>query len=796
MSLPRFGGVPMVVPRTFFLNEHHELAHAEKQGGGRPAKYGPIDWAIKGAEISAALVASKAVIQKSKDPLRGRHYFLLGVPVPKVPKLTSNLKKSPTGVYEEATQYAGEHSRVFRRLGLDLLDVNPDGLATVHATTERLDKLLATAAGLAREGVQERGRWATIARFDPIPASFRVDRPWLESLPDASPVEVVVELQPLLTRVETEEVLRAIAQLLKRELNEALTGTGSDFSGRQWFRGKVGKAALLDIAETFSSIQSLHPPHITPVGATKKAGKAIGAPASLGALPTPDVSSLPTVAVLDTGVPAGHVELAPYRRGTYQHPNAYSAYAGDHGSMVASRIVFGELDFHAGVAPRPPGTCRFLDAMVAKDPEAIEDKAVAPALQAIVATAPDVRVFNLSFGETRPLASYTPIEQRERLLLVQDLDNFIFANDVFVVLAAGNVARGIIPADAYPLHLDDPQWQLGAWPSGFNSATCGALVGTLHPDGLAQNIGWPSPFSRIGPGIAEAPIPEFGFPGGDLARDWSTRGSMGVWCCTASGEWEDHVGTSFAAPLLAREAAFAFQALQAYCPPGARAFGVTVKAFLALTATRNTMPPPVSALADRTIGRGTASAQRLAKVHPSSAVFLWQGVIEASSDVVRVQLPIPAAWLKAAGAPKLRLVVSWDPPVHEAVKSIWACRRVSAQLRPAPGEAALHGSRGGSHGSYPLIDRTYDLSASKLAKVALPPEECWTLELSYEQIAEYYPGISFSPQQRVAFAAELVDEADRPVSPQAAIQLLPAATTMTRLAVSSTRVPLPVVIRT
>jgi hypothetical protein len=782
-------------PRTFFLNEQHELAHAEKEGGGRPAQYGTIDWVTKGAEISAALTASRKAIHKSKDPLRERHYFLVAMPVPKVPKLTKSAKKSPTGVYDEETQYAGEHSRVFRRLGMDLLDVNAEGVATVHATTERFDRLLATASALAREGVQERARWATIARFDPIPANFRVDRPWVDGLPKSSPVDVIVELQPLLSRLEAEEILASLAHLLKRDLDEALTGTGTDFSGRRWFRGRMRKAALVDVAEHFSSIQSLHPPHVTAVSALKVPRKGAVTTPNAGAQPLPDVSTLPTVAVLDTGVPVGHVELAPYRRGTYQHPDANSAHAGDHGSLVASRVVFGDLDFSAGERSRPPGACRFLDVMVAKDDVQIEDKAVAPALEAIVATSPDVRVFNLSFGELRPLAAYSDVERRERLLLVQDLDNFIFARDAFVVVAAGNVPRGTVPSATYPQHLDEPEWQLGAWPSGFNTATCGALVGALHPDGLVKTVGWPSPFSRVGPGLAGSPVPEHGAPGGNLADDWSWRGSMGVWGCTSSGTWEDHPGTSFAAPLLARQAAFAFQALQAYCPQGARPFAVTVKAFLALTATRADAPPAVRALADRTIGRGIASATRLTRPHPQSAVFLWQGVIDGTADIVRVQVPIPQSWLTAARAPKLRLVCSWDPPVHEAVKSIWACRRVAAQLRPAPGEKALHGSRG-DHASYPLIDRTYDLSASKLAKIALPPHEFWMLELSYEQIAEYYPGITFAPQQRVAFAAELFDEADSPVSPQPAIQKLPAAATMTRLAVPPTRVPVPVVIRT
>jgi hypothetical protein len=74
----------------------------------------------------------------------------VALPVEKVTKITKS-KASKTGTKEEETDYSGEHSRVFRRLGMDLLDVTPDGVATVHATTERFDRLLATAAALELE---------------------------------------------------------------------------------------------------------------------------------------------------------------------------------------------------------------------------------------------------------------------------------------------------------------------------------------------------------------------------------------------------------------------------------------------------------------------------------------------------------------------------------------------------------------------------------------------------------------------------------------------------------------------
>jgi len=186
---------------------------------------------------------------------------------------------------------------------------------------------------------------------------------------------------------------------------------------------------------------------------------------------------------------------------------------------------------------------------------------------------------------------------------------------------------------------------------------------------------------------------------------------------------------------------------------------------------------------------------RLARPSTSSAVFVWQGMIDGPADIVRVQLPIPTAWLAQATKPSLRFVCAWDPPVNEAVRGVWACRRVTARLRPEPNAKAIHGTRA-DHGSYPLIDRIYDLSGSKLAKLKPPPSsDLWTMELFYEQTAEYYAGMTFPPQQRVAFAAELTDDDEKPLSPQAAVQALPAAATMVRLAVPPARLPVPIVIR-
>ena len=258
---------------------------------------------------------------------------------------------------------------------------------------------------------------------------------------------------------------------------------------------------------------------------------------------------------------------------------------------------------------------------------------------------------------------------------------------------------------------------------------------------------------------------------------------------------EDWTGTSFASPLLAREAVFAMQRLQRVCERGAQPFAVTVKAFLALTATPPVDDNAVKNLAERTLGRGSASADRLDTPLARTGVMIWQGVLEDEKDIAKIQVPIPADWWKEAEDPYLRLIVAWDPPVNAAVKDLWGTRKLTARLKMHPDvPRAQYPSRSVPHRSYPLLERIYDLR--KLPLHAKVEGDFWLIEIAYEQAAEYHPAMTFPPQQRVAFAAELADLGQRRLSPQPALQSLSATTTMTRLTVPPTVARLPIVLKT
>jgi hypothetical protein len=406
-----------------------------------------------------------------------------------------------------------------------------------------------------------------------------------------------------------------------------------------------------------------------------------------------------------------------------------------------------------------------------------------------ITAAPDVRVFNLSFDGDLRLDDLPPTRRKETLKHIEEIDNFAFDQDVLLVIAAGNAQPGLIPATPYPLHFDDPGWELHSFPRAFNAITCGGVAVRLSAGGLAFEVDAPSPFTRVGPGFAASPKPDFCDSAGNSDTNHRPLIGSGVWGFSSLGTPREDFGTSFAAPLLAREAAFTFEELRPKCPPpDSRPFACLIKAVLALTADNLTerLSESLQPLAKRTVGFGRGKAERFRKPTQQRARFVWQGVIAHESDVVRVQLPIPVTWINQASSPKLDLCVAWDAPVCAAAVQQWSCRDVEATIRPGPEADAFRGSAGRVAG-YPLFKRTWKLGkAREKGKVE---NDLWVLEFKYSQIAAYAAGHRVPPSQRIALAAEIWDDSDSPLAPHGFVQSLPVASSLTRLSNTSAWLP-------
>lgn len=771
-----------LAPKTFFLNETHEHARS-KRGGGQTSSFSRINWSVKGSAIVASLQATRAAAEKTKDPLKDKRLFLLSSPDKNIQR-DSSAKTAKHGVQQVKIDFGGKDARVFERLDLQLLGITPQGEAIVHANPETLAQLEATASRLSDAGKGEKARWAFLKDFRLPPIETRVDLAWLAALDSKISHEVIAEFQPVLTRADVDILMEAIRGTLRHERDEHALGAGRDLSGRRWLRARMRTETIKQLAADFPSIQTIHAPLRATLFAAPAAQATAGAPSNTKPVASAD---LPVVAIVDTGVPRQHPHLAAYRRGELRHPEAEQTDPGHHGSRVASRVVFGDVVAGPAFTP-PPGRCRFLDVVLpaisnGDDETEIDGKALFDSLRDAARAYTDVRVFNLSFG------SYVPLDQdrdkKGRLVELQDLDNFVFQYDLVVVVAAGNTRPGVIPNVAYPGHVDESDWAIGAYAAGFNTLVVGGYVPRLNTDGVGRRPGWPSPFTRVGPGIAKAPVPSFSAGAGDCTDAYRWKRTLGVWTSNKSGDWEDVSGTSHAAPIVAREAALLFRDLQKYCPPGVDPFASTVRAFLALVsrpeAQYATLTPAARELAKRTLGHGRPSAERLGSPRADTAVFLWQGTLEGPGRGARVRVPVPREWLKEAQAPRARVVCAWSTPVNASAPNVWACRKVGVQLRPSIDDEALP-AVGKATGAYSLIDKTYDLSTEHLEKlnIKLDKDEL-VLEVAYQEMAPYPPSMTIDEHQRVSLAWEILDDSVPSVNPQVSVQALPVARTMIQL---------------
>ena len=147
-------------------------------------------------------------------------------------------------MYDDEPELRGEDSRVLQRLGFDVVASTDAQHAVVHATPETVARLEAVARSLPTESRTIQARWAIIDSFEPIPSEHRVEAAWLASLPPNAPVDAIVEMQPLLSRVEAGDIAHAITELFRRDSGEAILRMGADFSGRYWLRARMLPATI------------------------------------------------------------------------------------------------------------------------------------------------------------------------------------------------------------------------------------------------------------------------------------------------------------------------------------------------------------------------------------------------------------------------------------------------------------------------------------------------------------------------------------------------------------------------
>lgn len=405
----------------------------------------------------------------------------------------------------------------------------------------------------------------------------------------------------------------------------------------------------------------------------------------------------PRVCVIDSGIVSNHPLLAPY----VGHEEAVltstesPADMNGHGTMVGALAVFDDVrtryETRNFASPITLFSARVLNDRNEFDDEKLIINQLRQAIATFVAAPYNCRVFNISIG------SYTPgldINTRRQNHWAEALDILAREFEVLLVVAAGNhneaVAFRAEEAEAvlrdYPALLLRSTARLNDFATAAIPITVGALAQyneIAHrrmpcADDIVRLIAEadePAPMTRSGPGVQGAIKPEFVHYGGSTVFDHAAprkiRPDDGTAVMSFSHEpfrqlFAYNIGTSFAAPRVARLAALVYHQLQQELaetphPNLVRAILATSASIPA--AARKCLNRLDNHAAIKVCGYGLPE-EALALRSTDRRVTLY-AQSEIPLDHFHIyRVPIPESFLQAAGTRTIIVALAFDPPVR------------------------------------------------------------------------------------------------------------------------------------
>jgi subtilisin family serine protease len=419
--------------------------------------------------------------------------------------------------------------------------------------------------------------------------------------------------------------------------------------------------------------------------------------------PTPPrpVPDGPRVCILDSGVASSHKLLA----NNIGHEEAILADtsspsdANGHGTMVGGLAVFGDIRacYTEGRFSSP---ITLFSARVTNNANRFDDEKriinqMRHAIEVFLAAPYNCKVFNISLGCAEPLLSDGNKRQGE---WAQALDFIARDLKVLFVVSAGNHDASIatLTRDAemaltgYPHYLFESAANLCDPATAAIPITVGALAEHAEPavrkgtdkDDFVRPIAQvdqPTPSTRIGPGLNDAIKPEFVAYGGNSTFHGSgpsrstRRIDPGVAVMSFSHQpildqlFSYSVGTSFAAPRVARLAALVWHRIR-------QDFGQDPDPNLvrAVLATATVMPEAARSLIERTKGEdfiphvcgyGMVDEELALESSDRRITLVAQGKITIDTFQI-FQVPVPEEFQDDSRSKKIIVALAYDPPVR------------------------------------------------------------------------------------------------------------------------------------
>ena len=412
------------------------------------------------------------------------------------------------------------------------------------------------------------------------------------------------------------------------------------------------------------------------------------------ALPTPSgKATYPIVGLIDSGVAP---VLESWVEGRFDYLDV-SEYDPAHGTGVAGLIAAGQAANNPAVTPEPDG-CQIYDAPLYPTGPFMDKYAngftdFLEELEQAVAEAREehgVRVFNLSIN------AISDVERHRYSIYAARLDQIADTYGVIFVNSSGNLPMSQArtawqrkPIDVVRYFASRTQPDTIYKPS---ESVRSISVGALNPPDTGQIEGAPTVYTTRGPGLQVGVKPDVATYGG--AGGTGPGKSTGLASITPSGNKQDVIGTSYAAPLVARTLAGLDVSTQG---------GLQPEALRAMLLHHTQMPDPLTKRGLKDLSRQFAGFGQPASVldmletddHQVTMLFQSRLTIgERKPAILRFPFEWPRSLVNpdgsCSGHAKMTLVYS--PPLDPAFGAEFVRVNLEASLRQRQPKTKQDGS--------------------------------------------------------------------------------------------------------
>ena len=255
--------------------------------------------------------------------------------------------------------------------------------------------------------------------------------------------------------------------------------------------------------------------------------------------------SLPCVVVIDGGIDfSASPQIEPFvsEHLSYEH-NEYNNF--QHGTAVASRVIFGEnIDVQLKTGILTP-KARVIDACIFDTETLTEDNLIEKIKYIVEHYHEKAQIFNLSVNSSKA------IDQNTMSLLGYEIDALIHKYKIIFTISAGNHNLWQF-TDDYANISDDDDAIIASPAEATLALAVGAINNENDPNSLTGKDEI-SPYSRIGHGFVQNEKPDIVAYGGNISI--ANKTNFGITAISNNGQFVTTSGTSFAAPVVASNAA-------------------------------------------------------------------------------------------------------------------------------------------------------------------------------------------------------------------------------------------------